>query len=136
MNPNNQQQWTVYIGPNKNELIQYFKEIPSITNDRCCLRASYFGSSSRIGEEGTVFNSNQDVGPLDITDARDHYIMIRDHNNTIRFELLVTAEQFTSFDQMSLSHNVNLPNGVTINLRDLHRYPNYPYEISGISWII
>lgn len=107
----------------------YLQDKADINGTNLSLTGKYMGSGTRIHEIGTVFFSagyrqyNEPVG-------KQIKIMC---NDTTLFDFNVTAEKFMEHaDDMNFS--VVIDNGVTIYLRDLHRFDGYPYEISGVKF--
>jgi hypothetical protein len=62
-----------------------------------------------------------------------HIVILRDDD--LLYDFFVEGETFASISE-NLNLEVELDNGITIKYRDLHRFPGYPYEISGIMFPI
>lgn len=120
--------YDVMIGPDADNLQKYISTKPSIQNNRIHLHGSYFGSSTRINPIGTIFNLNiQQNTPLN--PQGKHIRVIQDKN--IILDFFVSAKEFMNYDIM---YRITLGD-IIIYARDLHRFDNYPVEISGISFL-
>ncbi len=101
------------------------------------LYAGYFGSSTRIDEIGTFYYVKTGI---------KHKLKLRllDDDNNIIFNHQLTDDDINNL--ANLNNNRNLNNTKTLNdlnshkihnveihYRDLYRWENYPYEISGIT---
>ena len=107
--------------PHKN-----FSEKLLCRNGNLSLLGNYFGSSTRISEIGTFyFEETNEYIELSIR------ILIDDE---IRYDFILTKQIINEMiNNLSVS-GYTLNNGVKIYHRNLHRFLNYPYEISGISF--
>jgi hypothetical protein len=132
-------QYKIYVGPDVDNLQLYLFSSQSnnnvnINNGFCYLYGSYYGSSTRINPIGTVFNSSRLEYPPVYSNSQGKHIRIM-RGDEILHDVFVTAEQF-----MNHSYDVNfsvcLDNNITVYLRDLHRFEDYPYEISGVRFPI
>jgi hypothetical protein len=126
------QSYVLFVGPDADNLQPYIWSQPTIRNGRVLLNGMYYGSSTRLGPLGTVFNiMGQHVFPLNLTPVNPqgkHLRVMRD--NDMILDIFVTGQEFMNHDDMyRIVHN-----GIIIMLRDLHRFNDYPVEISGISF--
>ena len=112
----------------------YLQDKAEINGMNLSLMGKYMGSGTRIGENGTVFFTNEVDGIRQITGKVGKQIKIMCNDN-ILYDFYVTDDQFCCCDD-DMNHSVNIANGVTIQLRDLHRFQGYPYEISGVKFPI
>jgi hypothetical protein len=110
----------------------YLQDNAEIYGTNLSLTGKYMGSGTRIGENGTVFFTNEVDGVRQITDKFGKQIKIM-HNDNILYDFYVTGDEFCRCDD-DMNHSVNIANGVTIYLHDLHRFDSYPYEISGVKF--
>jgi len=120
--------YDLMIGPDKDNLQKYISTEPSIQNNRIYLHGSYFGSSTRINPIGTIFNIGDNNTNYNYQGK--HIRVIKDEN--IIVDLFVSAEEFMKYNPF---FRINIGD-IIIYARDLHRFENYPVEISGISFSI
>lgn len=118
--------YDLMIGPDKDNLQKYISTEPSIQNDRIHLHGSYFGSSTRINPIGTIFNLGDNNT---IYNPQGKHIRVMQGENII-VDLFVSAEEFMKYNPF---FRINIGD-IIIYTRDLHRFENYPVEISGISF--
>ena len=118
--------YDLMIGPDKDNLQKYISTEPSIQNDRINLHGSYFGSSTRINPIGTIFNLGDNNT---IYNPQGKHIRVMQGENII-VDLFVSAEEFMKYNPF---FRINIGD-IIIYTRDLHRFENYPVEISGISF--
>ncbi len=87
------------------------------------LYGKYYGSSTRIGEIGTIYYQNT-----------QKFIKIKvrliDDNNNILFNKLLSEDDINGLININSSFKIN---NAKIHTRDLHRWHGYPFEISGIT---
>lgn len=118
--------YDLMIGPDKDNLQKYISTKPSIQNDRIHLHGSYFGSSTRLNDIGTIFNLGDNNT---IYNPQGKHIRVMQDENII-VDLFVSAEEFMKYNSF---FRINIGD-IIIYTRDLHRFENYPVEISGISF--
>ena len=110
--------------------ILYLSDKAEINGTNLSLTGKYIGSGTRISENGTVFFTNEVDGIRQITGKVGKQIKIM-HNDNILYDFYVTDDEFCRCKD-DMNHSVEIANGVTIYLRDLHRFERYPFEISGV----
>jgi len=128
---NNQNIWEDY---------QLYKE--NINKDEIYFRGNYFGSSSRIGTIGTIYDEKGIYEKIikilynDDTICTIHldYDLLKNHdpNNNQLSSLKNIHKTLTPsiiINTISMENNFD----VIIHLRDLHRWKYYPYEICQIT---
>lgn len=107
-----------------NEYVTYIKTNMIENNLEKHIITSYYGSSTRQGELGTFYyNETNEIIPLKIRVINNNLEIVLD------FEL--TSE---IINEIIKSNDINKYkiNNIIIHYRDLHRFENYPFEISGI----
>lgn len=92
----------------------------------------YYGSSTRIGSLGTVMQRQQLI---------ERYIRIVTNNERIcQFHISTTNIAYALRDTLhcpSLQLYDSITNmNATVTLRDLHKFPDHPYEISSFQLTI
>jgi hypothetical protein len=132
-------QYKIYVGPDVDNLQLYLFSSQSnnnvnINNGFCSLHGNYYGSSTRIDPIGTVFNSSRLEYPPVYSNCQGKHIRIM-RGDEILYDVFVTAEQFMNHSY-DVNFSVRLDNNITVYLRDLHRFDDYPYEISGVKFPI
>jgi hypothetical protein len=133
------EQYRLFVGPDVNNLQPYISSSQTlnniiIRNGYCSLFGCYFGSSTRMGPVGTVFNSTLHQYPPIYSNIQGKHIRIMRGNENL-YDVFVTGEQFRNHSN-DVNFSVNLNNGVVVFLRDLHRFDDYPFEISGVRFLI
>jgi hypothetical protein len=124
---------------NKNDWDNYIESEGKIYGNSILVHASYYGSSSRIGESGNIC-LNQEYLDKQIRLIKD---------NLPLFDLNLDANLFENhFNQNNLLNDIFSPPPlignplnieiekyrITIKFRELYRYDGKPIEISGISF--
>lgn len=122
--------WKLQIAPeNENNYCNYLIQEPDKVYDSnnkllgYTLYGKYYGSSTRIGDLGTIY-----YGSL------KKYITLKirllDENDKILFDKTLTKDDIENLIDSSSSFRIN---NAKIHVRDLHRWQGYPFEISGIT---
>jgi hypothetical protein len=121
------EKYTVYVGDDRASLEYYIGGPAEVSRNKLHLNGYYYGSGSRIGPMGTIFSkeTQQTFGK--------HIVILRDDD--LLYDFFVESDTFASISE-NRQFEVELDNGITIKFRDLHRFPGYPYEISGITFPI
>jgi len=86
----------------------------------------YFGSSTRMGDIGTVFYLINGM----ISDIQTKHVRVVDNDGKIVKQFKITPENKIGINEISLD------NDDKIMIRDLHRWSGYPCEISGICFFM
>ena len=117
--------WRIQILDNTcNKYITYIESIMVENNFGKQIMASYYGSSTRQGGLGTFYyNKINKIIPLKIR--------ILDNNLETILEFELTNEIINDII-CSIDINGYKIDNFIIYYRDLHRFENYPFEISGI----
>ncbi len=95
------------------------------------LHGLYYGSSTRINEIGTIYYGTTQ-------DKQKIKIRLLDENDNNLFEYQLTDYDIHRLAKLDLNNNHIISKShrienVEIYCRDLHKWKNYPYEISGIT---
>jgi len=95
------------------------------------LHGQYYGSSTRINEIGTIYYGTTQ-------DKQKIKIRLLDENDNNLFEYQLDENDIDRLANLDLSDNHKISKShrienVEIYCRDLHKWANYPYEISGIT---
>jgi hypothetical protein len=117
------EKYTLYVGDDRSSLEYYIGGPAEVSRNKLHLNGYYYGSGTRIGPMGTIFfqESRQTFGK--------HIVILRDDD--LLYDFFVEGDTFASISE-NLNLEAQLDNGITIKFRDLHRFPGFPYEISGI----
>jgi hypothetical protein len=117
--------WSIQIfNENTKEYQTYFETEPIEIEDEIQLFGFYLGSSTRIGDLGTFYyKGNNKIIPKKIK--------IINNNNEVVKELDFKYDNIKSIID-SNNFGYQLDDSSIIFYRDLHRFDNYPFEISGI----
>lgn len=117
--------WIIQIlDLNTNKYVDYISAVPSNINNYLHIRASYFGSSTRQGSIGTFYYlETKDILPLSIRILNNKREYVKD--------IILTKDMIESI--IFNNSTFYKTNEIIIYYRDLHRFENYPYEISGIA---
>lgn len=121
--------YTLYVGDDIPSLEFYISGKAEVSRKTLYLRGFYYGSGTRINPIGTVYEekTKRTFGK--------HIVLLR--GDDLLYDFIVDAETFAPpYTERGADMEVELANGVTIILRDLHRFEDYPYEISGIRFPI
>lgn len=135
LNPTpNPDYWTVQVFDEKdNDWNDYFKNTPTISekNGRTMisLYGNYFGSSTRMGELGTLFNlvDNQ------ISNFQTKYIRIHDNKGKILKQFKITPENEII---SGFGYEIMVKDDIRVVIRDLHRYDGHPCEIASVCFFM
>ena len=116
--------YILYVGDDRASLEYYIEGQANVYGTSLKLQADNLNSSFHIG---TVLyhHTGQTFGK---------HIVLQQGDNLL-YDLFVDGETFATHSN-SLDKAVELDNGITIMLRDLECYPDHPYEISGIKFIM
>lgn len=123
---------------NENEYHNYIVQTPKqIYKDNKLIGNSiheqYYGSTTRINEIGTIYHEKT---------FEKYKIKLRllDENDTVLFDYQLTDYDINKLAKLDVSDNqlMQISNShkignIHIYCRDLHRWKNHPYEISGIT---
>lgn len=121
------EKYTLYVGDDRASLEYYIGGPAEVSRNKLHLYGNYYGSGTRIGPMGTIFfQQTKDT-------FGKHVVVLRD--DELLYDFFVDGETFANISD-NLNNEVELTNGLTIKFRDLHRFPGYPYEISGIAFPI
>jgi len=117
--------WKIQILDQKiNEYITYIESEMTENDYGRYIMGYYFGSSTRQGELGTFYyNDTKEIIPLKLR-------IINNNLETI-LEIEITNEIIKDIID-SNHYNQYKINNIKIYYRVLHRFKNYPFEISGI----
>ena len=107
----------------------YLMQKASIYEGFLELRASYYGSGSRMTEIGVVFYRGANEKPV----SEKQIKIMRD--NEILYNFTVSPDTFRKYNS-DRDNSVNIDNGVTFYLNELYRFEGCPYEISGVKFPI
>lgn len=110
---------------NTNNYQDYICAEPDINDDIISIHGWYFGSSTRQGELGTFyFGETKEIIPL----------KIRIIDNKTDTKLLEFDFNYQKDPESMVLNRLNINDNLVLHYRDLHRFDNYPFEISGISF--
>lgn len=119
--------YTVYVGDDRTSLEYYIGGRAEVSRNKLHLNGNYFGSGTRVGPMGTIFfQQTKDT-------FGKHIVILR--GDDLLYDFFVDGDTFATVSE-DVEQLVELTNGITIKYRDLHRFPGYPYEISGITFPI
>lgn len=113
---------------------EYLSSKPEIINNRIKIQGFYFGSSTRIGEMGTLYNKeNSYEKEIRILTEKEDIVC----NFKITKDILEKNNPNKIFNKKipNLCNNIVMiskDKKIIINLRELHRYSKDLYEISSI----
>jgi hypothetical protein len=123
--------WTIQIlTEDGNVWDDYITDYPIISEKdgrkMVYISGRYFGSSTRMGDIGTVFYLINGM----ISDIQTKHVRVVDNDGKIVKQFKITPENKIGINEISLD------NDVKIMIRDLHRWSDYPCEISGICFFM
>lgn len=134
--------YKIKIKNNQNIWEEYQLDIKNTNNDEICFRGNYFGSSSRIGILGTIYDEKGIYEKIikilynheTICTINLYHDLLKNHdpNNNQLSSLKNIHKPLTPsiiINTTSMENNFD----VIIHLRDLHRWKYYPYEICQIT---
>jgi hypothetical protein len=115
--------WIIQIFDIYNDkYVDYIMSVPKEINGYIYISGSYFGSSTRQGNIGTFYyHETNEILPLSIRILNEKKEIVA----TIELNKNIIESIISTFTRYKLDNYIIL-------YRDLHRFENYPYEISGI----
>lgn len=137
--------WTIQLGNTPETIKDYIISEAKENNGTLSISGQYFGSGTRMSDEtmnGVVFDCpDQSLYPPIYANETGKYIRVLNNNKEVIIDTYVAGQQFVSLKSDDMWHSVTIPEvtlvsgsvtSLTFLLRDLHRFYNYPFEISGI----